>query len=132
MSMQDITSDVITRIRNAQSANKETVDVLYSKLILNLLSVLHAEGYIASFDVFEERPNCRLIRIKLKYYQGSPVIDSIQRVSKPSIKVYVKTKNIPSVLNGLGTVILSTPKGVMTDRDARRLGVGGEVLVFVE
>lgn len=132
MTMQDITSDVITRIRNAQKALKESVVVPYSNLVADLLKILVDEGYVASFEAFEERPGCRSFKVMLKYYEGRGVIDRITRVSKPGLRVYRSFKDLPSVLGGLGLAIISTSKGVVSDREARRLGVGGEILCFVE
>ncbi len=132
MTMQDITSDVITRIRNAQKAVKESVVVPYSNLVSDFLKILMDEGYVESFDIIEERPGCRSIKVMLKYYEGRGVVERITRISKPGLRVYRSFKDIPSVLGGLGLAIISTSKGVVSDKEARRLGVGGEVLCYVE
>ena len=133
MSMQDITSDVITRIRNAQRAFKKSVVVHYSNLVRDMLKILSEEGYIQSFAIIEPRPGCRSIEIALKYYEGQPVIRTITRVSKSSLRTYSACRDIPSVLGGLGLAIVTTSKGgVVSDKEARRLGVGGEVICYVE
>lgn len=130
MSMSDPIADLLTRIRNAQMVNKTTVSVPSSKLKLAILQVLKDEGYIDGFQV-ERDGNKADIRVDLKYYAGRPVIERIERVSKPGLRVYKPSKAIPHVMNGLGVAIVTTPKGVMTDRKARAAGVGGEVLCFV-
>lgn len=130
MSMSDPIADLLTRIRNAQMVNKTSVSVPSSKLKLAILQVLKDEGYIDSFEVVRDGGKAD-IRVDLKYYAGRPVIERIERVSKPGLRVYKPSKSIPQVMNGLGVAIVTTPKGVMTDRKARAAGVGGEVLCFV-
>jgi small subunit ribosomal protein S8 len=130
MSMQDPIADMLTRIRNAQMAAKPTVDMPGSKLKVAVAKVLKDEGYIAEFAAGEEDGKPRL-SIDLKYYQGKPVIAEIDRISRPSLRQYVNKDELPSVRNGLGVAIVSTSKGVMTERAARAAGVGGEVLCTV-
>lgn len=130
MSMSDPIADLLTRIRNAQMVNKTSVSVPSSKLKLAILQVLKDEGYIDGFEVVREGAKAD-VRVDLKYYAGRPVIERIERVSKPGLRVYKPSKAIPQVMNGLGVAIVTTPKGVMTDRKARAAGVGGEVLCFV-
>jgi small subunit ribosomal protein S8 len=130
MSMQDPIADMLTRIRNAQMAGKPNVDMPGSKLKAALASVLKDEGYIAEFAAAEQEGKPRL-SIELKYYEGKPVIAEIDRISRPSLRQYVNKDDLPSVRNGLGVAIVSTSKGVMTERAARAAGVGGEVLCTV-
>lgn len=130
MSMSDPIADMLTRIRNAQMVDKVTVEVPSSKLKIAIAQVLKDEGYIESFKVADEAAKPRLI-IELKYYAGRPVIERIERVSRPGLRVYKGRHDIPNVMNGLGVAIVTTPQGVMTDRKARQVGIGGEVLCFV-
>ncbi|HLR13806.1 MAG TPA: 30S ribosomal protein S8 [Burkholderiaceae bacterium] len=130
MSMSDPIADMLTRVRNAQMVNKETVSIPSSKLKVAIATVLRDEGYIESFEVTGEAAK-PVLDITLKYYAGRPVIESIDRVSRPGLRIYRGSKAIPSVMNGLGVAIVSTPRGVMTDRKARASGVGGEVLCYV-
>ncbi len=130
MSMSDPIADMLTRIRNAQMVEKLSVSLPSSKLKSAIAAVLKEEGYIEDFKVNNEGGKPTL-EIALKYYAGRPVIDSIERVSRPGLRVYRGTKAIPQVKNGLGVAIVTTPKGVMTDRKARAAGVGGEVLCYV-
>ena len=130
MSMQDPIADMLTRIRNAQMAGKPSVDMPGSKLKLAVAKVLKEEGYIEEFAAAELEGKPRL-SIDLKYYQGKPVIAEIDRISRPSLRRYVGKEELPSVRNGLGVAIVSTSKGVMTERAARAAGVGGEVLCTV-
>ncbi|KES11353.1 MULTISPECIES: 30S ribosomal protein S8 [Snodgrassella] len=129
MSMHDPISDMLTRIRNAQRANKASVSMPSSKLKVAIAKVLKEEGYIEDFAVSAETK--ATLEIQLKYYAGQPVIERIQRVSRPGLRVYKGSNDIPSVMNGLGVVIVSTSKGVMTDRKARANGIGGELLCVV-
>ena len=129
MSMHDPISDMLTRIRNAQRANKEVVSMPSSKLKCAIAKVLHEEGYIDGFVVSTETKP--VLEIRLKYYAGSPVIEQIKRVSRPGLRIYKPSNEIPKVMNGLGVAIVSTSKGVMTDRKARLEGVGGELLCVV-
>jgi small subunit ribosomal protein S8 len=130
MSMTDPIADMLTRIRNAQMAEKVAVSMPSSKLKVSIAKVLKAEGYIDEFAVRENGGKAQL-DIALKYYAGRPVIERIERVSKPGLRVYKGTDDLPRVMNGLGVAIVSTPKGVMTDRSARASNVGGEVLCIV-
>ena len=130
MSMNDPISDMLTRIRNAQQAEKESVSMPSSKLKVANAKVLKDEGYIDDFAVRGEvaKP---VLEVGLKYYAGSPVIEKIERVSRPGLRIYKPSRDIPNVMNGLGVAIVSTSKGVMTDRKARGMGIGGEVLCIV-
>ena len=130
MSMSDPISDMLTRIRNAQMANKASVVMPSSKLKLAIVKVLEEEGYIDGYSVCEQDKKS-ILEIGLKYYAGYPVIERIDRVSKPGLRIYRGVNDIPRVMNGLGVAIVSTPKGVMTDRKARAANVGGEVLCVV-
>jgi len=130
MSMSDPIADMLTRIRNAQLAEKTSVAVPASKLKVSIASVLKDEGYIEDFALRGEGAK-RALEIGLKYYAGRPVIERIERVSRPGLRIYKPAKDIPQVMNGLGVAIVSTSRGVMTDRKARQTGVGGEVLCIV-
>jgi small subunit ribosomal protein S8 len=130
MSMQDPISDMLTRLRNAQMAGKKSVDMPGSKLKAAVASVLQEEGYIASYDVDNSTAKSRL-SIELKYFDGKPVIAEIARVSRPSLRRYAGKGELPQVRGGLGVAIVSTSRGVMTDRAARAAGVGGEILCTV-
>lgn len=130
MSMTDPVADMLTRIRNAQMAQKNSVAVPSSKLKVAIAAVLKEEGYIDDFAVRDTEGKSRL-DIALKYYAGRPVIERIERVSRPGLRVYKGSADLPRVMNGLGIAIVSTPKGVMTDRRARASNVGGEVLCIV-
>jgi small subunit ribosomal protein S8 len=130
MSMNDPVSDMLTRIRNAQQAEKESVSMPSSKLKVAIAKVLKDEGYIDDFAVRGESAKPEL-EVSLKYYAGSPVIEKIERVSRPGLRIYKPSRDIPRVMNGLGVAIVSTSKGVMTDRKARGMGIGGEVLCIV-
>ncbi|MCS2610324.1 30S ribosomal protein S8 [Halomonas dongshanensis] len=129
MSMQDTLADMFTRLRNAQMATKETVTMPSSKLKVEVARVLKEEGYVADYSVAEgTKPE---LTVTLKYFEGKPVIDHIQRVSKPSLRQYKGKDDLPKVADGLGIAIVTTSKGVMTDRAARQAGVGGEVICTV-
>ncbi|TXT25515.1 MAG: small subunit ribosomal protein S8 [Gallionellaceae bacterium] len=130
MSMSDPISDMLTRIRNAQMAEKTTVVMPSSKLKVAIAKVLQDEGYVEGFNV-SSNSGKPVLEIGLKYYAGRPVIEKIQRVSRPGLRVYKGRDDIPSVMNGLGIAIVSTSKGLMTDRKARASGFGGEVLCIV-
>ena len=130
MSMTDPIADMLTRIRNAQMAQKGAVVMPSSKLKVAIAAVLKDEGYIDDFAVRANTGKPEL-DIALKYYAGRPVIERIERISKPGLRVYKGKDDLPQVLNGLGVAIVSTPKGVMTDRKARASNVGGEVLCIV-
>jgi len=130
MSMTDPIADMLTRIRNAQMVGHTEAAMPCSRLKISIAQVLKDEGYIEDFAVREENA-MKQLRIGLKYYAGKPVIERIERVSKPGLRVYKGRDDIPRVMNGLGVAILSTSRGVMTDRKARADGVGGEVLCIV-
>ena len=130
MSMSDPVADMLTRIRNAQQSEKQSVAMPTSKLKAAIARVLKDEGYIEDFAVRSQDGKSHL-DISLKYYAGCPVIEKIERVSRPGLRIYKPSKEIPVVMNGLGVAIVSTSKGVMTDRKARGMGVGGEVLCIV-
>jgi small subunit ribosomal protein S8 len=130
MSMSDPIADMLTRIRNAQQAQKGAVAMPSSKLKVAIAQVLKDEGYIDDFAVRGEGAS-RELNIALKYYAGRPVIERIERVSRPGLRVYKGSDDLPRVMNGLGVAIVSTPSGVMTDRRARATNVGGEVLCIV-
>jgi len=131
MSLSDPLGDMLTRIRNGQKARKQAVVSPASKLRMNVLEVLKREGYIRGYSVDDVRPGVRSLRIELKYHEGEPVIKEVHRVSKPGRRVYSKIADLPRVYNGLGVAILSTPRGVMSDAEARAANVGGEVLCKV-
>lgn len=131
MSVNDPIGDMLTRIRNAQERGKSKVSTPHSKLRENVLNVLQGEGFIRGFAVVQLGNNKAEIEVELKYFDGAPVIRELQRVSKPGRRVYVSVDSLPTVYNGLGISILSTPKGVMSDADARTHNVGGEVLCTV-
>lgn len=130
MSMSDPIADMLTRIRNAQQVNKNSVSMPSSKVKIAIANVLKEEGYIESFGVKEEGGKAEL-NIALKYYVGRPVIERLERVSRPGLRIYKGRDELPNVMNGLGVAIVSTSKGVMTDRKARATGVGGEVICYV-
>ena len=129
MSMQDPIADMLTRIRNGQAANKVAINMPSSKLKVAIANVLAAEGYIESVKVLEgAKPE---LEITLKYFQGKPVVESIQRVSRPGLRIYKRKDELPKVMGGLGVAVISTSKGVMTDRAARQAGLGGEIICYV-
>ncbi|MBE0622103.1 MAG: 30S ribosomal protein S8 [Burkholderiales bacterium] len=130
MSMSDPIADMLTRIRNAQLAEKLSVAMPSSRVKASIAQVLKDEGYIEEFKVREEAGKPTL-EIALKYYAGEPVIEKIERVSRPGLRIYKGRDDIPKIMNGLGIAIVSTSKGVMTDRKARATGIGGEVLCIV-
>jgi small subunit ribosomal protein S8 len=130
MSMSDPIADMLTRIRNAQSVEKTSVVMPSSKLKVAIAKVLKDEGYIDAFAVRGEAARPEL-EIALKYYAGKPVIERIERVSRPGLRIYKGRHDIPQVMNGLGVAIVTTPQGVMTDRKARQVGIGGEVHCYV-
>ena len=131
MSFNDALSDMLARIKNAHKANKSFTSCYGSKLNSNVLSVLKEEGYIRDFQNVEVSQGINNIKIDLKYFNGTPVIKKIKRISKPGIRVYSKIKELPKPYGGLGISIISTPKGVMSDQQARANNVGGEVLCEV-
>ncbi|MCE2572268.1 30S ribosomal protein S8 [Motilimonas eburnea] len=129
MSMQDPIADMLTRIRNGQAANKVAVKMPSSKQKVAIAKVLKEEGYIADFAVVgEAKPE---LEVTLKYFQGKKVIDSIKRVSRPGLRIYKSSSELPKVLDGLGIAVVSTSQGVMTDRAARKAGIGGEIICYV-
>lgn len=130
MSMSDPIADMLTRIRNAQMVEKAVVSMPSSKVKVAIAKVLQDEGYIDGYSVRSEAGKAEL-ELQLKYYAGRPVIERIERVSKPGLRIYKGADDLPSVMNGLGVAIVSTSSGVMTDRHARAKGVGGEVLCVV-
>jgi small subunit ribosomal protein S8 len=130
MSMTDPIADLLTRIRNAQTARKSEVSMSSSKVKTAIVRVLKDEGYVEDFRIANDGGKPTLT-IGLKYYEGKPVIDRLERVSRPGLRIYRGKDELPKVLGGMGTVIVSTPKGVMTDKQARSIGQGGEVLCIV-
>ena len=131
MSVSDTLGDMLTRIRNGQSAKKSVVDAPASRFRGNVLDVLKREGYIRNYSQIERRPGINEFKIELKYYDGKPVISEIKRVSTPGRRIYSGIKDLPKTYNGLGISIISTPRGVMSDNEARAAQVGGEVLCQV-
>ena len=132
MNMSDPIADMLTRIRNANTAKHDTVDVPASRMKTAIAEILYNEGYIAKYDIVEDG-NFKTIHITLKYGadKNEKVISGLKRISKPGLRFYVNSEEIPKVLGGLGIAIISTNKGVITDKEARKLGVGGEVLCFI-
>ena len=131
MQISDVIADMLTRIRNANSAKHEVVDIPASNLKKSIAEILQNEGYIRSYTVIDDGKQ-GVIRITLKYGKGKTrVIQGLKRVSKPGLRIYASCEDIPNVMNGLGIAIVSTSKGIMTDKKARTLGVGGEILAFV-
>ena len=130
MSMSDPIADMLTRIRNAQLAEKLSVTMPSSRVKASIAQVLKDEGYIEDFKVRDENGRS-ILEVALKYYAGEPVIEKIERVSRPGLRIYKGRDDIPKIMNGLGIAIVSTSKGVMTDRKARATGIGGEVLCIV-
>ena len=132
MTMSDPIADMLTRIRNANTAKHDTVDVPASKMKIAIADILLNEGYITKYDIVEDG-NFKTIRITLKYGadKNEKVISGLKRISKPGLRVYASSEELPRVLGGLGTAIISTNQGVITDKEARKLNVGGEVLCFI-
>ena len=131
MSMQDMVADFLTRIRNGQSAGKVQVTMPTSKVKVAVAQVLKEEGYVRDFRVLEDGGPCDSLSVVLKYYHGKPVIAKLQRVSRPGLRIYRGKDELPSIMGGLGIAIISTSKGLMSDRKAREHGHGGEVLCTV-
>ena len=129
MSMQDPIADLLTRIRNGQASGKVMVSMPSSKQKLAIANLLLKEGYIASVKVSGDTK--KVLEIGLKYYEGKPVVEMIQRVSRPGLRIYKKCRDLPRIMNGLGIAVISTSKGLMTDRAARKDGLGGEVVCYV-
>jgi small subunit ribosomal protein S8 len=130
MTMQDPIADMLTQIRNAQLVRKSVIELPLSKLKLKVAEVLKNEGYIEDCGVVQDAEKPTLY-IRLKYYQGQPVIESLKRISRPGLRIYKKSGQLPNVKNGLGVAIISTPQGIMPDRYARHFKLGGEVLCYV-
>ncbi|SDK36049.1 SSU ribosomal protein S8P [Ferrimonas sediminum] len=129
MSMQDPIADMLTRIRNGQAANKVAVKMPSSKLKTAIADVLKKEGYIVDFAVSGDvKPE---LEVTLKYFEGKPVVEKLERVSRPGLRIYKKKDELPKVMGGLGIAVVSTSQGVMTDRAARKLGMGGEIVCYV-
>lgn len=129
MNLTDPVADMLTRIRNASRERHELVDVPYSKVKMEIANILLEEGYIAACEVVENTH--KTIRITLKYFENKSVIKGLKRISKPGLRMYAEVENLPRVLNGLGTAIISTSKGIVTDKKARELNVGGEVMAYI-
>lgn len=129
--VSDTVGDTLTRIRNGQRSNKKLVKVYFSLLNINLLKVLKKEGYIRHFEEKSLRKGIKYINVELKYFDSKPVIHEIKRISKPGRRIYTKVSDLSLICNGLGISVLSTPKGVMSDYDARKNNVGGEILCMV-
>ncbi|KPJ68163.1 MAG: 30S ribosomal protein S8 [Coxiella sp. DG_40] len=130
MSLQDPIADMLTRVRNAHAMAKKQVQMPAAKIKIAIASVLKDEGYILNYET-EQIDEKNMLTLQLKYRQDKPVIENIERISRPGLRVYKSKDKLPQVLNGLGIAIVSTPRGVMSDRKARALGVGGEILCFV-
>lgn len=130
MSMSDPIADMLTRIRNGQLAGHAKVSMPSSKLKASLAKLLADEGYVSSFDV-KDSDGKSILSVDLKYYQGKPVIELLKRVSRPGLRVYKNKDELPKVIGGLGVAVVSTSKGIMSDRDARKQGVGGEIICYV-
>jgi small subunit ribosomal protein S8 len=129
--MTDPVADMLTRIRNANTAGHQTVDVPASKMKKSIAAILKEEGYIEDYE-FTEDGKQGIIKIKMKYAPGKvKVISGIRKISKPGLRVHVKAENVPRVLGGLGVAIISTSRGIISDKDARRIGIGGEVICYV-
>ena len=129
MNTTDPIADMLTRIRNANAQKHATVDVPYSKEKEAIANILVSEGFVESMDIIED--NHKTIRITLKYVNNSKVLQGLKRISKPGLRIYANVEDLPRVLNGLGIAIISTSKGLKTDKEARELGIGGEVLAYV-
>jgi len=129
MSMQDPIADMFTRVRNGQMSNKVSVTMPSSKVKAALAELLKKEGFIADYEVSGDVK--KELNVTLKYFEGKPVIETIKRVSRPGLRIYKKTGDLPKVMGGLGVAIVSTSKGLMTDRAARKAGIGGEIIGYV-
>ena len=130
MSMQDPIADMLTRIRNGQARARNKVNMPSSRLKVAIANILKEEGYITDYQI-DGNNGKKTLLVELKYFQGKPVIESLQRESKPSLRKYRSSKDLPKIIGGLGTAIISTSKGVMTDKSARAQGIGGEILCLV-
>ena len=131
MTIMDPIGDMFTRIRNGQMRHLKTIDVPSSNFRLKVLEVLKSEGFITNYFIEKNKNNTQTLKVDLKYYEGVPVIKEIKRVSKPGRRVYSRASSIPRIQNGLGLAILSTPQGVMTDTEARKNNIGGEIICRV-
>ena len=131
MAIIDPIGDMFTRIRNGQMRNLNHVNIPASKFRSKILEILKTEGYINNFYLENDKKNIKVIKVNLKYYEGNPVIKEIKRISKPGRRVYSRANSIPKIQNGLGLAILSTPKGVMSDNEARKNNLGGEIICRV-
>jgi len=129
MSMQDPVADMLTRIRNGQSANKYSVKMPLSRFKQSIIKLLKQEGYIKDYKIIGDSK--LELEVILKYFQGKSVVEMIQRVSRPSLRIYKNKNNLPKVMSGLGIAVISTSQGVMTDRKARQVGLGGEIICYV-
>ena len=129
MSMQDPIADMFTRVRNGQMSNKVAVTMPSSKVKTAVAELLKSEGFIADYEVSGDVK--KELNVTLKYFEGNPVIETIKRVSRPGLRIYKKTSDLPKVMGGLGVAIISTSKGLMTDRAARKAGIGGEIIGYV-
>jgi small subunit ribosomal protein S8 len=133
MSIQDPISDMLTRVRNAQAVGKKSVSLMASKIKIAIAQLLKEEGFIADCSVIDgDNVGKKVLILLLKYYQDKPVIESITRVSRPGLRIYKNKKKLPIVMSGMGIAIISTPNGLMTDNDARKNGVGGEIICYVK
>lgn len=130
VNVTDSIADMLTRIRNANKQKHQTVDIPCSRVKNEIANILLKEGYVNNVEIIENGIH-KTIRIELKYNAGKPVIQGLKRISKPGLRIYQESENIPRVLNGLGTVIVSTSKGIITDKEARKLNVGGEIMAFI-
>lgn len=131
--VNDSVADALIRLKNGYRANKEMVVLPYSKLVLAILKVLQAEGYIGEFKAVVDEKNkaFQMFNVTLRYENRKPVLTEVKRISKPGLRIYKGTKQLPWVLNGMGIALISTPKGVMTDKSARKEGLGGEIMALV-
>ncbi|BAC24703.1 rpsH [Wigglesworthia glossinidia endosymbiont of Glossina brevipalpis] len=130
MSMQDPISDMITRIRNGQSAKKELISMPYSNLKKSIANLLKEEGFILDYKVEDNKKPT--LKLNLKYFKNNPVIEKIKRISRPGLRIYKKRKHLPNVMSGMGIAIVSTSRGIMTDKLARTYNLGGEIICYVE
>lgn len=130
MNLTDPIADMLTRIRNAAKAKHVSVDVPYSKVKNDIANILLQEGYISEFEIVEDGAH-KNIRITLKYFENKSVIQGLKRISKPGLRIYSEATKVPRVLNGLGVAIISTSKGIVTDKSARKTGMGGEVMAYI-
>ena len=130
MAVTDLIADFLTRIRNASRARKPRVDIPASGMKKNLAEILKKQNFIKDYSIVEDNRQ-NIIRVELKYTSGTPAINGLKRISKPGLRIYKNTKDLPRVLNGLGVVVVSTPKGLLTDKEARTQSVGGEIVCYI-